>query len=55
MNQRLFSLSLFTAAVILLSACYRMPTDNDFCTIPTTNNPSVTCEKNDNIMPAMKY
>ncbi len=26
---------------LLLSGCYRMPTDDDCCLIPTTNNPDV--------------
>lgn len=43
------------AAVILLSSCYRMPTDDDFSVVPTTNNPSVTQEKPSGFMPAMGY
>lgn len=29
----------------LMASCYRMPAENEFSTIPMTNNPSVTCEK----------
>lgn len=32
-------------AIISLTSCYRMPTDDDYCIVPTTNNPSVTYEK----------
>ena len=41
--------------VIAFSGCYRMPTENDFSTVPTTNNPSVTCEKNDPLLPKLGY
>jgi hypothetical protein len=34
----------FLILTLLLAGCYRMPTDDDFCVIPTTNNPSVTRE-----------
>ena len=30
---------------LLITGCYRMPTDDDFSLIPVTNNPSITCEK----------
>jgi hypothetical protein len=33
-------------------SCYRMPTENDFSVVPTTNNPAVTCEKPNTILPA---
>lgn len=33
-----------------LVSCYRMPTENDFSVVPTTNNPSVTYEKNDGLL-----
>lgn len=46
---------IFTSILFLLTGCYRMPGENDYSVVPTTNNPSVTCEKNDNMMPSMKY
>lgn len=33
-----------------LVSCYRMPTEDDFSVVPTTNNPSVTYEKNDGLL-----
>jgi hypothetical protein len=59
MKNKLFS-QLMTACILtssffLLCSCYRMPGDNDYSVVPTTNNPSVTYEKNDNMMPSMKY
>jgi hypothetical protein len=50
----LFLLLLIIAASISLTGCYRMPTDDDFSIVPTTNNPSVTCEKqNNSLMPTV--
>lgn len=31
--------------LFLCTSCYRMPTENEYSVVPTTNNPSVTCEK----------
>lgn len=45
-------------AVCLLTSstgCYRMPTDDDFSLVPTTNNPAVTREKNDGLIPGLGY
>lgn len=41
--------------IICLTGCYRMPTENEFSVVPTTNNPSVTCEKRDNFLPGVGY
>ena len=30
---------------IAMTSCYRMPGEDEFSVVPTTNNPSVTCEK----------
>jgi hypothetical protein len=38
----------------LLTGCYRMPTENDYSLVPTTNNPAVTLEKNDSPLPGFK-
>ncbi len=37
------------------SACYRIPTDDDYSLVPLTNNPSVTNEKDASWTPKMKY
>lgn len=51
----LVAIFILTSFLFLLSGCYRMPGENEYSVVPTTNNPSVTCEKNDNLMPSMKY
>ncbi len=38
-----------------LSACYRMPTDDDYSTNPRTNNPDLTREKAGGAMPGIGY
>ena len=40
---------------VCLTSCYRMPTENDFSLVPTTNNPAVTCEKSANFLPGVGY
>lgn len=45
---------LILAVTLVTTACYRMPTEDDYCVIPTTNNPDVTREKGSN-MPSMDY
>ncbi|CUI16330.1 hypothetical protein PNK_0704 [Candidatus Protochlamydia naegleriophila] len=39
--------------LLVLSSCYRMPGENEFSVVPTTNNPSVTCEKASSMLPGM--
>lgn len=44
--------------IVLLQACYRMPTESDYSVIPTTNNPAVTNERtegNNKFMPKVGY
>lgn len=41
--------------VVALSSCYRMPTDEDYCVIPTTNNPDITRETGGQLLPSMSY
>jgi hypothetical protein len=36
-----------------LSGCYRMPGENEFSVVPTTNNPSITCEKGNSFLPGL--
>ena len=49
---RLLQMALLGAC---LTSCYRMPSENDFSLVPTTNNPAVTYEKNDSLMPGASY
>lgn len=57
----IFSRTIFTILIlascsfICLTSCYRMPTENDFSLVPTTNNPAVTCEKNSGFLPSVGY
>jgi len=46
---------LISFCMILFTGCYPMPTDEDFCVIPTTNNPDVTRAKEDSLTPNMSY
>lgn len=46
---------LILALAITLSSCYRMPTDEDYCLLPSTNNPDITREKPSNSLQNMKY
>lgn len=45
----------FGLALLLLSSCYRMPGEEDYCLIPTTNNPSVTGQSAGTLMPGTSY
>lgn len=38
-----------------LSSCYRMPTENEYSTIPTVNNPDVTRASGGSGLPGMSY
>lgn len=40
--------------LIVFTGCYRMPTEEDFSTVPTTNNPALTREKQAQ-MPGIGY
>lgn len=40
---------------IFLTGCYRMAGEDDFSTIPATNNPRITCEKQGSSLPGMNY
>jgi hypothetical protein len=48
-------LTLIACSGICLTGCYRMPTENDFSVVPTTNNPAVTRERNDSMLPGVGY
>lgn len=52
-----FVRSFLGAALLLfvLESCYRMPTDDDFSVVPTTNNPALTNERSDHFVPGMSY
>lgn len=46
---------LLIALPFICSSCYRMPTDDDYCLIPVTNNPSVTSAKGNSAIPSASY
>lgn len=48
----LFAIVIISGA---LTSCYRMPTEDDFCVVPATNNPSVTREKPQGPIPQLSY
>lgn len=39
----------------LFSSCYHMPTDDDECLVPMTNNPAVTRERPQGPLPGLNY
>jgi hypothetical protein len=39
----------------MLTACYRMPADNEFSLVPTTNNPDITGDRGNSILPSVSY
>lgn len=51
MNKTIF----FICALLTLTGCYRMPTDEDFSVIPTTNNPDITRDRGESMMPNVGY
>lgn len=55
MTQMIQKLFLFLVTSLSLSACYRMPTEDDYCLVPNVNNPSITREKSGSAMPNLKY
>lgn len=56
MNKNILAfLTALACSSACLTGCYRMPTEDDFSVVPTTNNPAVTCEKNDNFLPGLGY
>lgn len=46
---------LLIALAISTTACYRMPRDDDYSVIPTTNNRDVTHERRDIFLPNVSY
>ncbi|WP_154017890.1 hypothetical protein [Candidatus Protochlamydia phocaeensis] len=50
-----FTYFLLASFIATLFSCYRMPTENDFSVVPTTNNPAVTNEKTESLLPGMGY
>ena len=48
---------LLILALTCLTSCYRMPTEDDYCVVPTTNNPDVTRERvgTNTMMPGASY
>lgn len=51
-----FALLIFTTCCLLsTSACYRMPTDEDFSIVPMTNNPHITRESQSSNIPNVKF
>lgn len=45
MTKKQVSIILFVFMCSCFIGCYRMPTDEDFSVVPSTNNPDITGEK----------
>ena len=37
--------------MLVLSSCYRMPGEDEYSLVPTTNNPAITHEKPGSLLP----
>lgn len=46
---------LMFAAISLMASCYRMPTDEDYCVVPVTNNPELIRAKPVSAAPSINY
>ena len=40
---------------VVCFSCYRMPSENEYRLVPTTNNPAVTREKDQGPIPQLSY
>lgn len=47
------SLLLFGLLITLSSCMYRMPHEDEFSTVPITNNPYVTKDKGNSLLPGL--
>jgi len=48
--------TLFLFLLVAMSSClYRMPTDDDIVAKPVTNNPNVTGDKGNGLMPGASF
>lgn len=53
---RLISLSLLLlTAGTAVNSCYRMPTEDDYSLVPSTNNPDTTRQRKESLMPKVSY
>lgn len=56
MNAKFTKVSLAILSLILLAGCYRMPGDDDYSVVPTTNNPDIVRDKGgEQLMPNVSY
>lgn len=55
LDMKAISCLMILMLALSLSGCYKIPDEYDYCTIPVTNNPSITKEKSSGGMPGMKY
>lgn len=55
LKKKIFTGIFLVACMFALSACYRMPSEDDYCLVPTTNNPDITRESGPSLMPNMSY
>jgi hypothetical protein len=39
----------------LLTSCYRMPTEDEYSLVPSTNNPASTRQRSEGLTPKMSY
>lgn len=51
----LYPMILSWVLLLSLTGCYRMPDEDEYSLVPTTNNPEITLERNDSVIPSMSY
>jgi len=49
------SLALFLFIGAFTTSCYRMPGEDEYSLVPTTNNPSATRQRGEGLTPKMAY
>lgn len=55
MSKWIYSFCLLTLFATSLCSCYRMPTDDDYSLVPSTNNPTVTRQRAESPLPQASY
>jgi len=55
MKKTIYTLLLLLSFASVSTGCYRMPTEGDYSTIPSTNNPTFTRQRAEPLAPQASY
>jgi len=55
MTKIYYKIAISLLATTLFTACYRMPSEDDYSVVPSTNNPDITNAKSESCLPNLKY